>query len=137
MLLPFILFQLPLGRLADKRGEKGILIGGLIIGGVATTVLAFLGLQSAIVWAVMLFFTRVGASTIEIMTESYFFKQVHDGDSSVIGAYRDMSPFSFMVAPVLATILFLFLPIQSLYIILGALFLLIGLPLAISIKNTK
>lgn len=137
MLLPFILFQLPLGRLADKKGEKKILIGGLIIGGLATGALFFLGHQTAAVWAAMLFLTRVGVSSVEVMAESYFFKQVHDGDPSVISAYRDMSPLSYLVAPLLATVLFLFLPIQSLYLILGALFLFVGLPLASIIKDTR
>jgi MFS family permease len=77
MLLPFVFVQFPLGRLADKKwGEKEILSLGFIIVAIATGLISFISGGSMILWMTILFITRIGAATIEIMCDTYFFKKV-------------------------------------------------------------
>jgi MFS family permease len=61
MLLPFVLIELPLGRLADKKyGEKEIMIIGFLILGLSTMGLAFITSTNVWVWAIALLVTRIG-----------------------------------------------------------------------------
>src|SRR5271168_4130312 len=89
MLLPFIFFQLPLGHLADKKyGEKEILIIGFVIMGATTMLIPFIQGASLILWAAILFATRIGASFVEVAAEVYFFKKVNVRDTNLIGIFR-------------------------------------------------
>jgi MFS family permease len=119
MLLPFVLLQYPLGRLADKIGEKKILSIGIAIGGVATLAVPFIKTPDFFLWAGILFLTRVGAAIIEAMTEIYFFKKVNGRDSEVISFYRNTYPVANIVAPVLASGILLFTSFENLFVILG------------------
>lgn len=120
MLLPFVLFEFPLGRLADRIGEKKILIAGFLIAAAATTAVGIIGSRSAAVWAAVLFLTRVGASAIEIMTESFFFKSVGGQSAGIISMFRTLSPTAYIIVPVAAAGILRFLPITSLFIFAAA-----------------
>jgi MFS family permease len=122
MLLPFLLFELPLGELADRWfGEKEILAIGFVILGVSTMALAFIHSSSLIVWAVALFMTRVGASCVEMMSETYFFKQVHKADAPVISFFRFSRPLSLLVAPIAAAFTIMATGETGAFLILGIL----------------
>ena len=85
VLLPYMLFEFPLGKLADRwLGEKEFLIIGFVIMAGATGALTFITSTSIVVWTIALFMTRVGGSFTEIMSETYFFKQIDDGDVNII-----------------------------------------------------
>jgi len=85
MLLPFIFLQFPLGRLADTRlGEKEIMAIGFGILVVSTAALSFITTTSFWVWALALFATRVGASAVAVMNETYFFKKTNDTDADLL-----------------------------------------------------
>ena len=74
MLLPFVLFEIPVGELEDgKYSEKEFLTIGFIIMGLATLFISFITLKSFWIWTAILFITRIGASFVEVTTESYFF----------------------------------------------------------------
>ena len=77
MLLPFILLDFPLGKLSDKIGEKKMLIAGFVIIILSVLVIPFIYASIFWLWALVLFMTRVGAATIEVMSESYFFKVIN------------------------------------------------------------
>ncbi len=120
MLLPFVLIELPLGRLADTRfGEKEALLTGFVIMVVATAAITFIGGKNFFLWASVLFMTRVGASMVEIMSETYFFKKVSTADANIISAYRTMRPLAYLLGPLFATVLLLFIPFQELFLMLG------------------
>ncbi|MEX0910070.1 MAG: MFS transporter [Candidatus Paceibacterota bacterium] len=137
MLLPFVLFEIPLGTLADKYiGEKELLVAGFIIAGLATISLSFLTGPNVILWTIALFMTRVGASFVEITTESYFFKQVGPSDSSVVALYRTLEPLAFMVAPVISTIALLFIDIRYVFVVLGTI-MFTGVIYALSIVDSR
>ena len=85
MLLPFVLFELPLGELSDEKyGESEFLTIGFIIMGISTLFMSFVTIKSFWIWATILFITRTGASFVEISSESYFFKKVKREETDVI-----------------------------------------------------
>jgi MFS family permease len=137
MLLPFILIQYPLGKLADSRyGEKEIMSIGFAIMGFATIMLAFVGIPNIWVWAIMLFITRIGAAAAEIMLETYFFKTVSARDAGVLGSFRITRPISFFIAPLITGFGLLFTSQTYIFVIVGVISL-IGLLPALTIRDTK
>ena len=137
MLIPFVILDYPLGRLADKKlGEKEMLIAGLIITGLATISMTFLNTTSPIIWAAILFISRIGAATIEIMTETYFFKKVKGDNANLISAYRSVSPMASILGPLTATAFLVFFDLKMTFLALGII-MLYGLRFAITLKDTK
>ncbi len=137
MLLPFILFELPLGNLADKKyGEKEILNIGIIIMAFSTILLSFLNTSTFWIWAIVLFMTRAGASAIEIASESYFFKHVDAKEAEIISFFRITSPLAYSLAPLAAFIILSFLSFNLIFIVLGII-ILFGLKYGLTIKDTK
>lgn len=141
MLLPFLLFELPLGRLADSRtGEKEFLAAGFITTAFFTALMAFVSHKNFALWAAILFMTRVGASAVEIMTESYFFKQVSTADASIISLFRSARPLAYIISPLAAGILLSLptgLPTEGkLFVVLGLL-MLVGVYYAARLKDTS
>ncbi len=127
MLLPFLLFEWPVGLIGDhKLGEKEFLIAGFIIIAATTAVIPILGQASFIIWALVLFGTRVGASLVEISSESYFFKHVKEDNTALISLFRMVRPLSFILAPLVALpVIHYFSYSNSFYLI--AAFALLGL----------
>jgi len=137
MLLPFVLLELPLGKLADKLyGEKEILNIGIIILAISTIMLSFLGNTTIWLWAGILFLTRVGASAIEISSESYFFKSINAQDANVISFFRITNPLAYSIAPLTAFIILSFLDFRYLFLVLGII-MLFGLRYGLTLKDTK
>jgi MFS family permease len=105
MLLPFLLFELPAGILSDKKlGEKEILTVGFLIMFLATAIIPFLTTTSFIIWALVLFGTRIGASFVEVSSETYFFKHVKEENTGLISLFRMTRPLAFVVVPLIALI---------------------------------
>lgn len=135
-LIPFLLLQLYLGKIADtKYGEKEILTAGLIITGIATMIMTFFSMKIFIVWAGILFLTRIGASMIESMVETYLFKKVNDKNLDIISLYRATRPTAYIIGPLLASILLVFLEIKFLFLILGII-MVFGTLFSLKIKDT-
>ena len=136
-MLPYVLFEYPLGWVADKiLGEKELLITGFIILGVTTIAVSFLDGAGIFVWGILLFMTRVGAAMVEVMTETHFFRTVNHNDPSIIGLFRMLRPLSGVVGPVVASLSLLFIPLSSLFIVLGCI-LFLGIPLGLAIKDFR
>lgn len=137
MLLPFALFEIPLGKIADRwLGEKEILMTGFLIAGFSTILISFSTTTSFVFWATLLFVTRIGASAIEIMTESHFFKHVDGVDADTISLFRILRPLGYIAGPILGFIFLSFLDIRFIFIIPG-LILLSGIFFAAHIEDTK
>lgn len=137
MLVPFVVLDLILGRVADDwLGEKELLVAALGIAGAATLVIPFFNVTSIWAWGGLLFATRVGAATIEMMKESYLFKKVDSEDVSAIFLSRSMYPLSYIVAPLAGTIILYFAPIQAIFAVMGVL-VLSGIPLALRLRDTR
>ncbi len=137
MLIPFPLIQYPLGKLADKKyGEKEIMAIGFGIMGVTTIALSFFTVHSVAVWAILLFCTRIGAASAEVMIETYFFKTVSPRDSAVLGSFRVTRPASYFFAPLITGFGLLFMTHQYLFILVG-LMCLIALYPVLTMKDTR
>lgn len=137
MLLPFALFQYPLGKLADnKYGEKEILAIGFIIMGVSTIALSFIEGANVWFWAALLFLTRVGASVAEIMIETYFFKQIHTKDSNILSMFRITRPIAYFISPVITVAGLIFFDLKYIFALLGCV-VLAGLYYIFNLKDTN
>ena len=137
MLVPFVLLDFPLGRLSDKIGEKKMLIIGFLIIILAVLKIPFINENTIWVWALVLFMTRVGAATIEIMNESYFFKEITKENADEIIFFRNASSLAYIVAPLLAIPVLILVPsFKYLFFILSAI-LLSGLFVSLRLKDVK
>jgi len=137
MLLPFVLIQIPLGKIADKYiGEKEMLTAGFLIMAFSVGFMPFISGKDFWVWSILLFTTRIGAAMVEVMTETYFFKKINDQNTNLISAFRSMSSFAYIIAPLIATVFFLFIPFGYIFLALS-LFMFWGLRYSLAIKDTK
>ena len=124
MLIPFVLLQYPLGKYSDKIGERKMLMFGFTIASLATMSLFFIKEHSIWIWAILLFTTRIGAATIEVMSDVYFFKHITAENDEFIGVYRNAGPMSYVLSPIVAFVIFSLLPtFNFIFIILGILML--------------
>ncbi len=137
MLLPFILLQYPLGRLADHVwGEKEIIMAGLLITGLSTLVVAFIDSSNLVIWSVILFITRIGAASVEVGKETYLFKHINLNDTNLLSLSRITLPLAYIVGPACATIIIYLGSIELLFIFLGSIMIL-GLYSAQELVDTK
>lgn len=136
MLLPFSILPFPLGRYADKIGERKMLMFGFTIASLATLSLFFIYQPVVWLWALLLLTTRIGAATIEVMSDAYFFKHIQPENEEFVGVYRSASPVAYIFGPLLAFIIFSFVPsFNFIYLVLGAI-MLYGVYLASTIKKS-
>ncbi|MEK7567753.1 MAG: MFS transporter [Patescibacteria group bacterium] len=136
-LLPFALFELPIGTLADKKfGEKEIMAFGFIITAASLFAISYFDDLRLSVLTLLLFLSRTGAAFIEITTESYFFKKTKESDADLVSTFRISRPFSYVVGPLLGGFTLLFLPYQHMFSILG-LVMVCGLFFVFRITDTR
>ncbi len=137
MLLPFVIFELPVGELADdKYGEKEFMTIGFAIMGLFTLVISFITVKNFWLWAIILFITRIGASLVEVSTESYFFKKVNKKRTDVVSLFRISRPLALVIAPVIATVAFGFIPFKYIFIIVGSI-MIMGTHYSLALRDTK
>jgi hypothetical protein len=135
MLLPFCIIPFQLGKYADKIGERKILMFGFMIAAFSTISLFFIHNRTIWIWTILLFSTRVGAATIEVMSDAYFFKHIRSENDEFIGVYRSASPISYILGPIAASLIFIFVPsFNFIYPILGSL-MLYGIYLSSTIRK--
>ncbi len=125
MLSPFVIFGIPVGILVDKYHVKKrtLLYIGFIIISISTFLISMITTKSVVLWSIILFTTRLGASIIETTSEIYFFTHVREEEAYLLSVFRDMTPVAYIVAPLLSTVLFIFLPFNFLFIILSIILL--------------
>ena len=126
-----------LGKIADARlGEKELLTAGFIITGIATMSLTFVVSSNIMLWAALLFMTRIGASFIEMMTETYFYKKIDATDTHLMGYFKNLRPLAYLIAPTTATIFLVFFDYKYLFLIIGIV-MISGVRYSLSIVDTK
>ena len=136
MLLPFSIIPFHLGKYADKIGERKILMFAFMLTSFTTLSLFFIKKPELLVWALLLFMTRVGAASVEVMGDAYFFKHIKPENEEYIGVYRSASPVAYIIGPLCAFIALQFIPsFNFLYLILGGL-MLSGIYLSSTIEKT-
>lgn len=121
MLSPFVIFGLPIGILIDKyhMSKRILLYIGFIIISISTLLISIMTTKSIILWAIILFMTRVGASIIETTSEIYFFTHIKEEETFLLSVFRDMMPIAYIIAPLIATLVFIYLPFNYLFIVLS------------------
>lgn len=136
MLIPFIILDWPAGKLADRwLGEKEIMSAGFIITFVSLIFMPFVG-KSFLLWMLLLFVSRVGASLVEAMTESYFFKHVEESDTGLLSIYRLTRSAGSIIGIVVGVVVLNFLSFDKLFFVL-AIISLLGLRKSLYLKDTK
>lgn len=122
-ILPFAVIQFPLGFIGDTvLGERRLLVGGFLTAGVCLFALMWVPPQSAELLAIVLFVMNIGVAAIEVMSESYFFKHMKGRNDGEIVAFRTLTPFSYIVGPILG---FAVLTLAPMYILFGCLGLIV------------
>ena len=117
MLLPFVLFEWPAGELADRFwGEKEMMSIGFFIIGTTLLIMPFLGKNFGL-WMAILFLSRVGASLVEIMTESYFFKKIRAHETGFLSIFRLVSPLSIIIGAALGAVVLHFFKFEALFFV--------------------
>lgn len=124
-LLPFILFQIPIGKIEDKKhDEKTMLIIGFLIIASSVTLMSFITERSLVLWSVILFISRIGASIIEVSNETYFFRHIKSSNAGYISFFRMTRSLPFIFVPIIATVSIVSLGQNYSWIILGIIMLL-------------
>lgn len=138
MLLPYLFLEPTLGFIADKKiGEKELMLWGTIIIALSTAGIAEITGSSVTIFMVaVLVLTRVGASMLEIATESYFFKQVSGKDVNTVSIYRSTRPFGELLGPLIGSAVLMFVNLQAAFLAFGIIVLL-AVPFIALIKDTK
>jgi MFS family permease len=119
MLFAFVLTELPFGKLADRIGEKALLFMGALIMGSSTLLLFFVPYFTLPLLAAILFMTRIGASCIEVMTETYFFKHVSASETGVMSIFRNTYPLAYIIAPIIGGGVIVLFSQKHLFLFLG------------------
>lgn len=137
MLLPFLLFQYPTGKLADKYwGEKEMLISSGLILVLSCIMIAATSSTSAGIWALILFLSRVGAAIYESMQEVYFYKQINASEIGLITLFRQTRSAGWLLGALLSSICLQFMSIQNLFYLIAVIISLNIINL-IPLKDTK
>ena len=87
-LIPLVILPYELGFLADSRfGEKELLIIGLLILAITTFLCVIVTSSNPLVWVFILLVSRIGASFVETMAFTYYFKKVGPEDASLTALF--------------------------------------------------
>lgn len=136
-LIPFVLLEIILGKLSDNLlGEQELMSIGFIIMAISTALMAFLNEPNLIVWATVLFLTRVGATMVEIMTEVHLFKRIDADNINIMGLFRAVRPIAYIIGLTIASLLLLLIEFRFLFLILGII-MFYGLRYSSTISDTK
>ncbi len=137
MLIPFIIFEIPAGIIADKYiGEKEIMSFGFIILAIALFLFYYIKLPNLWIWMTVLSFSRIGAALVESMRETYFFKTVGVKDISYINVFRITTPLAYIVGPIISLVVLSIWPLNYIFLIMSVV-MLSGLAFSLSLKDTR
>lgn len=135
--MAYVLLEYPIGIIGDTYlGEKEMMGFGFLILAISISWMSFVTTASVLVWALIMFTTRVGASFVEVTTESYFFKQTKSSDAQIISFFRVTRPLSYVVGALLASLCLLYLPFNLLFIAAASL-MVIALFYTLNLVDTK
>lgn len=120
MLVPFVIFGYPVGVLADKNfGEKEMIIFGLVIMAISSASIFFITSTSVWIWSLVLFITRIGATIIETLRDSYFYKKIDGRDVDIISFFRTTPSVAYMLATTISAVALIFFPLRSVFLIVA------------------
>lgn len=116
--MAYVLCEYPIGLIADKFiGEKEMMGLGFLVLAISVAWMSFVTIPSVLIWSIIMFTTRVGASLVEVTTESNFFKQTRSSDAQIISFFRISRPLAYIVGALGASLALLYLPFNFLYLV--------------------
>jgi MFS family permease len=137
MLIPFIIIEYPIGYFCDNKfEEKNILPFALLIIGLSASAMTFINSGNFFVWAGILFCTRIGASLVEVLRDSYFYKRIDRRDVDIIDFFRNVTPLSYIIGTAMAAPVVYFFQIKAAFIVIGIL-MLTGIPVSLSLASSR
>lgn len=135
MLLPFIIFQIPIGRMEDRyHDEKHVLVLGFSIMSASFMLIPFIHEKSLILWAAILFISRIGASIVEVSTESYFFKHISPTNTGFMSFFRMTRALPYFVIPPIVGLTLLVAGFPYIFFVAGLL-MLVGVRYALLLRD--
>lgn len=118
--LAYTFFEYPIGKISDKLiGEKEMMMVGFLILASTSAILSFIDTNAIWPWIFAMFATRIGASLVEVTTESYFFKHTKGSDAQVISFFRITRPLGYLLGALIGGLSLLFMPFQLVFVVLG------------------
>ena len=116
--MAYVICEYPIGVIADRYiGEKEMMALGLMILAIGTAWISFVTVPSVIVWSMIMFIVRVGASFVEVTTEVHFFKNTTSSDAQIISFFRVTRPLAYVAGALLASVSLLYLPFNLLFVV--------------------
>ena len=120
MLIPFVILGYPVGVLADKKlGEKEMIIFGLAIMAISSASIFFITSTSVWIWSLVLFATRIGATIIETLRDSYFYKKIDGRDVDIISFFRTTPSVAYILATTISAVILIFFPLKSVFLLVA------------------
>jgi MFS family permease len=118
--LAYVIFEYPIGFIADRFiGEKEMMGLGLMILAISTAWISFVTVPSVLLWGIIMFVTRIGASFVEVTTEVHFFKKTNSSDAQIISFFRITRPLAYVAGAIIASLSLLYLPFNLLFIVIA------------------
>ncbi len=118
----YAIFEYPIGVVADRYiGEKEMMALGLMILAVSTAWISFVNQPDVLMWIIIMFVTRIGASFVEVTTEVHFFKRTNSTDAQIISFFRVTRPLAYLVGAVISSLALLYLPFNLLFVVIALL----------------
>ncbi len=104
--LPFVLLEYKIGVWADKKyGEKEMLIIGFVIMIIAMIFIFFTKSNSFYLWMFLLTLAFLGATFVEAMSDTYFYKKIDSSEIVISNFFRSSRPLSYLVGALIGGII--------------------------------
>ncbi len=137
ILIPFIILPYPLGRLADsKLGEKELLISGMFLMILGTIMFGLLAIPPLVFYIFALFIARLGASIVEEMASSYFYKQVDHSQADLISIFTNTRNVALITGPLVGSVIVYSISLQAVFLTLAGILALSLIPI-FKLHDTK
>lgn len=124
-IIPFILIPYELGKYSDEIfGEKkAMLFGIFLVSFMLISIYLFnITTTNILVWMIILFLARLGATITETENYAYFYKKIDGSSAGLIAVFQNMNNISFLFVSILGALLIKFFKID-----LPIMFLIVGL----------
>lgn len=138
-LIPLVILPYELGYLADtKYGEKEMMLIGLLTLTVTAFVCVLLTTSNVLIWALVLLISRIGASLVDTMAYTYYFKKIGPEDSSFTALFTNMTSMAVVVTGIvgIAVAPFLVERPQLMFVVLGCA-IAWGVTVVLPMKDTR
>ncbi len=139
MLIPYVLLEYPAGWVADRFiGDKEMMFVGFLIAGGALAAISLISASTPLfIILIILLASRAGAALIESTTEGHFFRRVSAQDINSMSIFRASWPLSYVVAPIIASIILSVSSYHVFFLLAGGFIALAGAGTTLLIKDFR